>query len=68
MKAWAVTGDTSNDKIWGMTLCLLGVYTEKEKAIERAKAVEENKIACYVCINEIDINKDEEICVGVYEE
>ncbi len=39
MKAWVVTGDTSNDKIWGMTLCLLGVYTEKEKVIERAKAV-----------------------------
>lgn len=67
MKVWAVTGDTSKES-YEMTICVFGVYNEKEKAIERAKAVEENEIACYVCINEIDINKDEEICVGVYEE
>lgn len=67
MKLWVVTGDISKER-WKMLLCLLGVYNEEKKAVERAKAVEENEIACYVCINEIDINKDEEICVGVYEE
>lgn len=65
MKLWVVTGDIS-EEVHEMTICVFGVYSEKEKAIERKKDVEEK--CAFANIDEIEMNKDEEKYVGRYEE
>lgn len=66
MKLWVVTGDISKEEVHEMTICVFGVYSEKEKAIERIKEVEEK--CAFANIDEIEMNKDEEKYVGRYEE
>lgn len=74
MKVYVVHDDTY-DQPWGCEETLLGVYSTKEKALERIKAIYKKRNIerifdeeYYLCIEEVELDQDVEVYLGGYTE